>query len=114
MIDEPEEAGLFVRVGDTYLKVDFNPNILLFQVGEFGQLASNDRIKATEHRVHKAKGEVERYALALFTNPPMETVIYSTSQLTKDARYGGEKGQPCIPFVNEKFKLIEKECKKNS
>lgn len=25
---------------------------MMFQVGEFGQLASNDGIRATEHRVH--------------------------------------------------------------
>lgn len=28
-------------------------DVMMFQVGEFGQLASNDGIRATEHRVHR-------------------------------------------------------------
>jgi isopenicillin N synthase-like dioxygenase len=55
----------------------------------------NDKIRATEHRVQKAAGNVERYTMALFTDAPMETVIHSTSQLTKDNRYGGVAGAPC-------------------
>ncbi len=97
-ISEPMEAGLFVRTstGGPFRKVvSDDPEILLFQVGEFGQLVNNDTIKATEHRVHKAKGSVERYTMALFFNAPMDTVIHSTSTLTSDERYGGISGAPC-------------------
>jgi len=96
-VPEPEEAGLFVKTasGGGYRKVVANPDVMMFQVGEFGQLATNDGIKATEHRVHKAEGNVERYAMALFADAPMDAVVHSTSVLTKDARYGGEPGAPC-------------------
>lgn len=97
-IPEPLEAGLFVKTKHdaTFKKVIADdPDVMLFQVGEFGQLVTNDRIRATEHRVHKAMAQVERYTLALFTDPPMDIVIHSTSELTKDARYGGSAGEPC-------------------
>ncbi len=108
-IVEPLEAGLFVKTTQdgVFKKVIANdPDILLFQVGEFGQLATNDAIRATEHRVHKAKGAVERYTLALFTDAPMDTVIYSTSELTEDSRYGGKAGSPCSyrHWFEESFK----------
>lgn len=97
-VSEPMEAGLFVKtkVDGVFKKVVANdPDILLFQVGEFGQLATNDAIKATEHRVQKAAGCVERYTMALFFSAPMETVIHSFSELTQDSRYGGNVGMPC-------------------
>lgn len=96
-VPEPEEAGLFVKTTaeGVYQKVVANPDVMLFQVGEFGQLATNDEIRATEHRVHKAAGNVERYTMALFSQPGMDVVIHSTSMLTKDARYGGGPGDPC-------------------
>lgn len=88
---EPEEAGLFVRTNDdgVFHKVVANdPDVMLFQVGEFGQLVTNDEIMATEHRVHKALGKVDRYTMAFFINPGMNTSITSHSILTKDSRYG--------------------------
>ncbi len=97
-IAEPAEAGLFVKTtrDGVFKKVIANdPDVLMFQVGEFGQLMTNDGIKATEHRVHKALGAIERYTMALFFDPPMETVIHSVSELTKDARYGGGSGMAC-------------------
>jgi isopenicillin N synthase-like dioxygenase len=97
-IHEPVEAGLFVRTSpDTPFKkiVADDMNVMMFQVGEFGQLVSNDGIRATEHRVHKAPGAIERYTLALFFNAPMDTPMYSNSVLTADARYGAEMGQAC-------------------
>jgi isopenicillin N synthase-like dioxygenase len=97
-VPEPVEAGLFVKAtseGVFKKVIADDPEVLMFQVGEFGQLATNDVIKATEHRVHKALGSVERYAMALFFNPPMQTVIHSYSELTQDARYGGAQGEPC-------------------
>jgi len=96
-IPEPEEAGLFVKTTaeGIYRKVIANPDVMMFQVGEFGQLATNDEIRATEHRVHKAKGNVERFTMALFADAPMDVVIHSTSVLTKDTRYGGGPGDPC-------------------
>ncbi len=95
-IPEPAEAGLFVKVGETFKKVIADdPDVMLFQVGEFGQLMTDDAIHATEHRVHKAKGSVERYTLVLFFDAPMDIVIRSHSELTQDERYGGKAGEPC-------------------
>lgn len=95
---EPKEAGLFVRTSDEapFKKVVADDSdVMLFQVGEFGQLVRNDGIRATEHRVHKAQGSVERYTLAVFFNAPMDIPIYSTSVLTNDTRYGAKAGEPC-------------------
>lgn len=98
-IEEPLEAGLFVKTHNDGLfkKVVANdPDVMLFQVGEFGQLLTNDAIRATEHRVHKAlNGNIERHCLALFFDAAMDTVIHSTSQLANDARYGGGPGTAC-------------------
>lgn len=97
-ITEPSEAGLFVRTSEEapFKKVpaeDFD--IMMFQVGEFGQLATDDGIRATEHRVHKAIGAIERYTFAVFYNAPMDIPIHSKSVLTNDARYGAKIGEPC-------------------
>lgn len=95
-VPEPEEAGLFVKINGEFTKVQADPEVMLFQVGEFGQLVSGDKIMATEHRVHKAHSpQVERYAMALFFEAPMDTLIHSTSVLTQDSRYGGNAGDPC-------------------
>ncbi len=97
-ISEPEEAGLFVKTASDGVfrkMVADDPDVLLFQVGEFGQLATNDAIRATEHRVHKASGCVERYTMALFFDASLDSEICSFSELTKDARYGGGPGDPC-------------------
>ncbi len=96
-VPEPEEAGLFVKTNadGVYRKVVANPDVMMFQVGEFGQLATNDEIRATEHCVRKAESNVERYSMALFADAPMDAVIHSTSILTTDARYGGNAGDPC-------------------
>jgi len=95
-ISEPEEAGLFIR---TSKEVDFKKvlvddlDVMMFQVGEFGQLVMNDTIKATEHCVQKAVGAIERYTLAVFFAAPMDVSISSISVLTDDARYGAKKGE---------------------
>lgn len=97
-IPEPMEAGLFVKTtSDGVFKkvLADDPDVLLFQVGEFGQLVTNDGIRATEHRVQKALGTVERYTMALFYDAPQDLVIRSFSELVKDARYGGVPGEPC-------------------
>jgi isopenicillin N synthase-like dioxygenase len=97
-VDEPTEAGLFIKTTSEgiFKKVVANdPEILLFQVGEFAQLATDDGIRATEHRVHKANGPIERHTLALFFDAPLDTVIHSSSKLTSDARYGGIPGSTC-------------------
>jgi len=97
-VAEPIEAGLFVKTTcDGVFKkvVADDPEVMMFQVGEFGQLVTNDGIRATEHRVHKAMGSVERYTMALFYDAPMDTTVYSTSELTKDVRYGGAAGESC-------------------
>ncbi|MCK4934999.1 MAG: isopenicillin N synthase family oxygenase [Simkaniaceae bacterium] len=97
-ISEPSEAGLFVRTSkdEPFKKVpSVDLDVMVFQVGEFGQLATNDSIRATEHRVHKARGAVERYTLAVFYSAPMDIPIYSNSLLTNDTRYGAQSGEPC-------------------
>ncbi len=97
-IAEPMEAGLFVKTNqDGVFKkvIADDPDVMMFQVAEFGQLVTNDAIRATEHRVHKALGAVERYTMALFFDAPMATVVHSFSELTNDARYGGMAGAPC-------------------
>jgi isopenicillin N synthase-like dioxygenase len=97
-IAEPREAGLFIR---TKKEEDFkkiaseDPDVLLFQVGEFGQLAAHDAIRATEHCVRKAAGCVERYTMAFFFNPRMDAEIHSFSELATDSRYGAPVGGPC-------------------
>ncbi len=107
LVPEPEEAGLFVNVNGEFKKIVADSDLMLFQVGEFGQLVANDKIMATEHRVHKANSpQVERFAMALFFEAPMDTVIHSTSALTKDSRYGGTTGDPCTyqHWTEESFK----------
>ena len=97
-ISEPMEAGLFVKAAGekNFKKVAADDlEIMMFQVGEFAQLVTNDAIRATEHRVAKAPGCVERYTMALFFDPPKDTIIHSFSELTNDARYGGSAGDPC-------------------
>jgi hypothetical protein len=89
-IAEPTESGLYIKPthGQDFKKVTADDkSILLFQVGEFGQLASNDAIAATKHVVKKAYGNIERFTLAVFFNPSNDTVIHSTSKLTKDHRF---------------------------
>lgn len=93
-VAEPEEAGLFVRAAgeEGFKKVDAGrDDVMLFQMGEFGQLAADDAMQATEHRVHKADGNIERHTLAVFLSPPFDTVIRSESSLRFDSRYGEEK-----------------------
>lgn len=89
-VEEPDEAGLYVKPNDGgyFEKVSVpDKSILLFQVGEFGQLISNDRIKATRHCVKKAKGGIERFAYALFYSAADNVTIKSHSILARDARY---------------------------
>lgn len=93
---EPEEAGLCIRTSKetSFKKVLMEDlDVMMFQVGEFGQLITNDAIRATEHCVCKALGAVERYTLAVFFAAPMDMPIHSTSILTDDARYGAKRGE---------------------
>lgn len=89
-IAEPDEAGLYIiPTGESdYVKIHAEDhNLLLFQVGEFGQLASNDAITATRHIVKKSYEDIERFTFAFFFEPDAETTITPTSTLTQDARY---------------------------
>lgn len=97
-IPEPEEAGLFVRLkNEKHFRKVIIPelDLLLFQVGEFAQLLSNDQIMATEHCVKKAKGKIDRYTFALFFSVPEDFTLYSRSKLTADDRYLGQSGDAC-------------------
>lgn len=88
-VSEPKEAGLYiVPTGESeFIKIDADNNIMLFQIGEFGQIVSNDRVRATRHIVKKSKDGIERFAFALFINPTNDYVARSTSILTTDQRY---------------------------
>jgi isopenicillin N synthase-like dioxygenase len=89
-VQEPEEAGLYITPthGNTFEKIHADDkSILLFQVGQFGQLISNDRIRATRHSVKKATKEIERYTFAVFYLADDNMVIQSTSELRHDVRY---------------------------
>jgi isopenicillin N synthase-like dioxygenase len=66
-------------------------SILLFQVGEFAQLASHDQICATQHVVKKAQGNIERFTFALFFSLHGNVIIRSRSELTHDVRYRENK-----------------------
>jgi len=89
-IDEPDEAGLYIVPSDGHQFEKINASekdVLLFQVGEFGQLISNDGIKATKHMVRKARGQIERFTFALFYSADDNTIIKSHSTLIHDERY---------------------------
>ena len=89
-VDEPIEAGLDIAPtnGEGFKKIEAaDKSIMLFQVGEFGQLLSNDRIRATKHRVKKASNGIDRYAFALFYSAPNNFEVKSDSCLIEDARY---------------------------
>lgn len=89
-VDEPEEAGLYIVPGSggEFEKINAtDKEILLFQVGEFGQLTSHDRIKATRHMVRKAHSDIERFTFALFYSGDERVVIKSHSALREDDRY---------------------------
>jgi len=89
-IDEPHEAGLYIipTGQNQFAKIEANDkSILLFQVGEFGQLVSDDQIRATKHVVKKSYGNIDRYTFALFYNPDANTRVLSKSILTSDDRY---------------------------
>ncbi len=93
-IAEPDEAGLFITPTgcDTFEKVRaIDKSILLFQIGEFGQLASHDRMRATRHIVKKARGDIERFTCAIFLDAPDTCTIHSRSLLTQDVRYQENK-----------------------
>jgi isopenicillin N synthase-like dioxygenase len=93
-IAEPEDAGLYIipSDGEAFEKMPVtDKSILLFQVGEFGQLLSNDRIRATKHTVKKVKSGIERFTFALFYSAHDDTIVNSTSILTTDTRYANSK-----------------------
>lgn len=89
-VNEPKDTGLYIvpTNNNHFEKINSSDkSILLFQVGEFGQLLSNDRIKATKHKVKKVTREIERYSFALFFSASHNTTIKSTSCLIEDERY---------------------------
>ncbi|OGT36488.1 MAG: hypothetical protein A3F11_11920 [Gammaproteobacteria bacterium RIFCSPHIGHO2_12_FULL_37_14] len=89
-VDEPKEAGLFIKAtsNNDFEKIcASDKSILLFQVGEFGQLLLHDAVKATKHVVKKAKGNIERFAFALFYSAHNDVTVHSRSILIEDARY---------------------------
>lgn len=91
LISEPSEAGLFIqRPGEPtfYKVVSDDPEVMLFQVGEFAQLDTDGAMQATKHRVNKAlDGDIRRITMAVFVNPDFESVIESHDVLAKDSRY---------------------------
>lgn len=96
LVDEPQEAGLFIKPvsGGDFEKINAGDrSLLLFQVGEFGQLALHDQIKATKHLVKKARAGIERFTFALFFSPAGDFYTQSRSILTGDARYQAEQDE---------------------
>jgi isopenicillin N synthase-like dioxygenase len=101
-IEEPEEAGLYIKPNnaDDFQKIfAHDKSILLFQVGEFGQLLLHDQIQATKHLVKKSSQGVERYTYALFHSADAETAVQSRSILNQDARYLENQSETgCITY----------------
>merc|ERR1711862_388647 len=62
---KPPNSGLYILNNEIYPKDD----VILFQIGEALELATNGRTTATEHYVQKAFLGYERYALAVFFQP---------------------------------------------
>jgi isopenicillin N synthase-like dioxygenase len=94
LVEEPAEAGLYVKPthAQDFIKIpSSDKSVLLFQVGEFGQLATHDAICATQHLVRKAKSNIERFTFALFFIGNENVFINSHSLLTKDKRYTNYK-----------------------
>ena len=91
-VPPPEGAGLHIKVGETYHRVIGEADSITYQIGDFGQLISNDDVIATEHRVnkpnHPTRG-LERHTLALFIDPKLDQKVEnSTSVLAStDSRY---------------------------
>lgn len=93
-VEEPEDAGLYIMPsnGNQFEKIDAtDKSVMLFQVGEFIQLASNDQIRATKHLVKKTQKSIDRYTFALFLSTHDDTIITSHSELTQDRRYIEQK-----------------------
>ena len=93
-IKEPDNAGLYIMPNNSraFEKVKVpNKSILLFQVGEFGQLLSNNRFIATKHKVKKAPVGIERFTYALFFSPDENMLIKSGSKLINDLRYSNNQ-----------------------
>lgn len=89
-VEEPPEAGLYIvpTHSQQFEKVEIDrKDVLLFQVGEFGQLATHDKIQATQHKVCKAYNGIERFTFALFYSVLDHVTIHSHSQLIEDERY---------------------------
>jgi len=93
-VDEPSESGLYIAPSNSneFVKIDAaDKSVLLFQAGEFGQLILNDRIRATQHLVKRAKYGIERFSFALFYSLTNDVVIKSNSVLTSDSRYANNQ-----------------------
>lgn len=89
-IEEPPGVGLHVkpRQGNNFENIQSTKEpIIFFQIGEFGQLISNDRLFAAPHLVKKAFNGIERYTFAVFFDPDLHFPIKSTSLLKSDSRY---------------------------
>lgn len=70
IVDRPEGSGLYIEGKP----VAPRRNIMLFQLGEFLRLMK-PWMHATEHWVQKAPSGFERYALAVFFDPPNDTTV---------------------------------------
>lgn len=104
-IPEPREAGLFIQRPDDaqyYKVVSDDPDVMLFQTGQYSQLGTNGRMKATKHFVEKAEDlEIERFTMALFVNADNEATIRSEDVLAQDFRY--------LHRFNDKGEIVKRE-----
>lgn len=87
-VPAPQESGLFVKpyADQKFSKVKAAQDCLLLQVGEFGQIITDDKIRATNHLVKKSLGGIERYTFAVFLQVDMNTKVKTNSVLKEDSR----------------------------
>jgi len=71
IVARPESSGLYIEGNPVAPRKD----IMLFQMGEFMELLTNGKTRATDHEVKKALSGFERYALAVFIDPLNEITV---------------------------------------
>ena len=107
IVSKPADCGLFVRG----IPVSFPKDVLIFQVGEAGQLLTNGIITATDHHVKKAMGDYERYTFALFFSPEKTVRINSTVTEYNDRYHHNMTYQEWSDASFEKYKLNNEKAK---
>ena len=71
-VDKPPNSGLYILNNPITTP---NDDVILFQIGEALELATDGRTTATEHFVRKAYGGYERFTLAVFIQPKEDMIL---------------------------------------